>query len=116
METGVVRAERDFHSGVLIGHARRCRAKASGVAVQFRELAPNLAFAFAEFCRNLNLHFDKKIAARVRRRRQTMPAQTKTLSALRTGWNFEAGVTAERRHLQLSAERRLLRRQLHFVD
>src|ERR1700719_976842 len=84
--------------------------------VQFRELTPDLAFTLRQFLRNIYLHDHIEIAAFSRNARQALFAQSKSLTALRSGRNFQANISSERRHFQFRPKRRLPGGNLHFVN
>src|SRR4029077_4902211 len=85
-------------------------------SMQFRELAPDLAFSLRQFLRNIYLHDDIGTAAFSENARQALFAQSKSLTALRSGRNFQANIPFERRHFQFRPKRRLPGSDLHFVN
>src|SRR5207248_7919400 len=82
----------------------------------FRELAPDLAFSLRQFLWNIYLHDHIEIAAFSGNARQALFAQSKSLTPLRSGRNFQANFSFERRHFQFRPERRLPGSNLHFVN
>src|SRR5260370_22410086 len=84
--------------------------------VQLRQLAPDLTFALRQFLWNIYLHDRIEIAAFSRNARQALFAQSKSLTALRSGRNFQANVSFERRHFQFRPKRGLPGSNLHFVN
>ena len=84
--------------------------------MQTRQFAPELPLAFGYFLWNLDLHFHIKIATGARAAWQAAFTQTETLSAACPRRNFQAHVTFERRHFQLSPENRLPRINLGLMN
>src|SRR5580765_2270753 len=84
--------------------------------MQFRQLAPNLAFGFGQLLRHVDLHNNIEIAALSRDSRQPALAQAKSLATLGTRRNFEAHVAFERWHDQFAAQHGAPRLDLYLMD
>src|SRR6516225_4463615 len=84
--------------------------------VQFRQLAPDLAFAFGQSLRHVDLHNNIKIAALPGDARQTALAQAKPLATLCARWDFQTHVGFESWHDQFAAQHGAPRLDLYLVN
>ena len=84
--------------------------------MQFRQLAPDLAFAFGDFLWHVDLDNDIEVTTLPGDSRQAALAQAKSLATLCPRWNFQAHVAFESWHNQLAAQNGPPRFNLHLVD
>src|SRR5438067_1358537 len=84
--------------------------------MEFRQLAPDLAFAFGDFLWHVDLDNDIEVTALPGDSPQAALAQAKSLATLCPRWNFQAHVAFESWHNQLAAQHRAPRLDLYLVD
>src|ERR1700730_10579236 len=84
--------------------------------MEFSELIPDLALALRQFFRNIYLHGHIEIAAISGIAGQALSAQSKSLTARRPRWNFQANFSFERWNFQLRSQYCLPGRDLHLVN
>jgi hypothetical protein len=84
--------------------------------MKFCELIPDLPLALRQFLRNIYLHDHVEIAAFSGNAGQALSAQSKSLTALGPGWNFQANFSFERCNFQFRSQYCLPGRDLRIVN